>query len=1298
MIRRLFIGLVFGATLAASSAAVAFEGAAINDRHAGLKDSLQSGNPDQAELRDAILPGLRQLLAAAERRNGKYGSEAAILLIDIGEAMLREAAFYQDKQRRELVSRGTQSLRTGLSQLLNWAKNDPRLIAQIGRGYLVLGQEQSSRSDNRQALQDLEEGLRFLEEVDAPARLRLAVYPLLHKAAPTAAARKAIGQREINLASTLTGPDAARLLQEARNRAEQQVETPLTVTGLNEARTAIEALAQKGDIDAAHAGLEKLHARIKTVQERTLFIARMKPAMFLMFPDPNAAPMVGWNAYQDRPLTAYDRVAARFFVERDLKPYIAGFDQGSLFAYQDQLNIQLIFGRIIATNYLRIPDDELRSLCRLFPSKPDGYEVDLPGKSIPSACIGPLRWGGQLASMRVNGDAIALFDIGLALLPRDRPLSGAEQAFRADVFQERLQLEADFGSPDTFLSLYEQFSATGTRLSLNMQLYKAIIEDDRQAFRAVTISLKTLPQNEERRLLELLLPQKLPVAGINVASEICTSRPGAIKITDQAAFCLSIGQAGSINFETVRNELDNLKIDDTPKGVGGLLAPDWRLWMLLRRAEFDPVRPHFWRAFAVRGFTQRPLSIRERTFLNSPVAADEFEKAHDRSSFLFADDFDAALIADELARRGQIELALGWAYLSGIRYRTGDSPGTLLLSHLAVDFHEESYRDGWRWLITGHPALALDGFRRMVPENGTQYTRDARSGQEDRERDELDWERMIGAAHGAMIASRELRDEAGARAFAVKLVRYVRSALAMQSFSRNETQEIILRTARPALEYAANILADNASMDGDEADAVFQIAQLVNTGGAGGTVNRLGARLAAVSPVLADIARQREEMRRQWIGLDLSATEQKQKIGAQIDELDRRLKTEFPRYVELASVSSVPMDRIAKTLAADEALVSYLKTEDGYIATVITASDAKSVKLKSSVEVIDRLVQSTRRGILIRGGRLPNFRYDDAHALYNAILKPVETAIGKLPGKLLIVPDGALEIIPFSILVTSPDGREYGNGRVEWLADRHVITRLPSATSLPILREAASTNPGKEPFLGIGDPALEGNPADLRGYELGEILSLRGGAEIERLRALPRLPDTANELQQLSITLGASAGSLVLGQQATESRVRSMNLDRYAILAFATHGLVAGEIGSLREPGLVLTPSEDDEKAGYDGYLAASEIAEMRLNAEMVLLSACNTAAPGAKSADGLSGLAKSFFFAGTRNLLVSHWAVDSVAASRLTTSMLRAYRQDSELSYSAALGMAMKEMRQSASQELSHPALWAPFEIVGAD
>ena len=104
------------------------------------------------------------------------------------------------------------------------------------------------------------------------------------------------------------------------------------------------------------------------------------------------------------------------------------------------------------------------------------------------------------------------------------------------------------------------------------------------------------------------------------------------------------------------------------------------------------------------------------------------------------------------------------------------------------------------------------------------------------------------------------------------------------------------------------------------------------------------------------------------------------------------------------------------------------------------------------------------------------------------------------------------------------------------------------------------------------------------------------------------------------------------------------------MLAFATHGVMAGEISGLNEPGLVLTPPEKPSEED-DGFLAASEIATLDLNADWVLLSACNTAAAdGAPGAEGFSGLARAFFYAGARTLLVSHWSVYSTAAVALTT------------------------------------------------
>ena len=150
-------------------------------------------------------------------------------------------------------------------------------------------------------------------------------------------------------------------------------------------------------------------------------------------------------------------------------------------------------------------------------------------------------------------------------------------------------------------------------------------------------------------------------------------------------------------------------------------------------------------------------------------------------------------------------------------------------------------------------------------------------------------------------------------------------------------------------------------------------------------------------------------------------------------------------------------------------------------------------------------------------------------------------------------------------------------------------------------------------------------------------------------------------------------------------------------MAFATHGLVAGQFKGLGEPGLVLTPPSDGSEAD-DGFLAASEIAQLKLDADWVILSACNTAAPdGTPGAEGLSGLAKAFFYAGSRALLVSHWEVDSGAAVQLTTAMLNATQDRPKIGRAEALRQSMlKLMEDETNPHYAHPTFWAPFVVVG--
>jgi tetratricopeptide (TPR) repeat protein/CHAT domain-containing protein len=379
------------------------------------------------------------------------------------------------------------------------------------------------------------------------------------------------------------------------------------------------------------------------------------------------------------------------------------------------------------------------------------------------------------------------------------------------------------------------------------------------------------------------------------------------------------------------------------------------------------------------------------------------------------------------------------------------------------------------------------------------------------------------------------------------------------------------------------------------------------------------------------------------------------------------------------------------------------------------------------------------------------FDVTTARELYAALLAPfADLTQGK---GLIVVPSGPLTSLPFHVLVTdavepsgpgamgqpSVSGANHtdpnGPAPVAWLALTRPISVLPSVGSLAALRKLPPSQAG-EPYIAFGNPLLDGGepeaedarqarakqrcPLDPETLRQRVAASkevprpgglLRGGINLAALRAQPPLPETADELCRVAKALGAlgrETETVWLGARATEANLKALSragvLARYRVLHFATHGVLASESEAIlkaqAEPALILTPPKDGAKPADldedDGLLTASEVAQLNLNADWVVLSACNTAAGEKGNAEALSGLARAFFYAKARALLVSHWYVNSEAAVKLTTGAFEELRAHPEIGRAEGLRRSMARLITSGRPDEAQPEYWAPFVLVG--
>lgn len=515
-------------------------------------------------------------------------------------------------------------------------------------------------------------------------------------------------------------------------------------------------------------------------------------------------------------------------------------------------------------------------------------------------------------------------------------------------------------------------------------------------------------------------------------------------------------------------------------------------------------------------------------------------------------------------------------------------------------------------------------------------------------------------------------------------------------------------------------------------DGAFRDAQMATGSRAALALSRSAARLAAGDPELAQLIRERQDANEAAARADAAEVAARtaaapdpavvQKAAAEaaaardrLRRADTQLSARSPGYVQLTGIAPVPLAEAQALLGPDEAIVMIHATpRHSYVFAVTrTAADWARADLgaKALEAEVAALRQSLDRGSNTRAGEdastdvatrtAPSgiFPRARAHALYRRLWAPVAGVIGRAR-TVYVVAGGPLGALPLGVLPTSaPRGRDGDPAalrRTDWLIRRHALVTLPSVGSLRALRAGQARGGGAATFAGYGDPALSGAPT-LAAPRSFTAVAGAGAEVVERVKALPRLPGSRAELDALAQVLGATPDSVVTGAAATERAVASAPLGKVSVIAFATHGLLAGEIGPTVEPALVLTPPAAPQ-GGEDGLLTASEAAALKLNADWVVLSACNTAAAdGTSSGEGLSGLARGFFSAGARALLVSHWRVRDDVAQALTVGTIGRWKAAPDAGRAAALRGAMLAMIDDrANPERADPALWAPFVVAG--
>jgi CHAT domain-containing protein/predicted negative regulator of RcsB-dependent stress response len=395
----------------------------------------------------------------------------------------------------------------------------------------------------------------------------------------------------------------------------------------------------------------------------------------------------------------------------------------------------------------------------------------------------------------------------------------------------------------------------------------------------------------------------------------------------------------------------------------------------------------------------------------------------------------------------------------------------------------------------------------------------------------------------------------------------------------------------------------------------------------------------------------------------------------------RQLAEDGAQPLKLGEPEIRSLTQAQASLAPGRALLLLIPTDNRLVTLIVRQDRVAWSEAELSIPAMKENAARLRRSLTLAPGR-PHFDRKAALLLGNAIMNPGAQKALEGITEIELMAAGPILSVPPAVLLS---GR-YDVKSIERLS----LAKLPflihqfAFSFRPALGAGTNATHSKGGFAGIGAPILAATrdaPGGTRALE---------GAALD-LATLPSLANAERELNDLALALGNERQLLLTGSSATEAQVKAADLRGFRTMVFATHGLMAGDFAGLSEPALVLTPQPGGME---DGLLTASEIAMLAIDAEWVILSACNSGVGREPGSSTYSGLARAFMQAGAGNLLVSLWPVRDDAARHLSLNTIVAY--DRGLGRAAALRQAMLGlMADRTVPEAADPAIWGAFSLV---